>query len=215
MKKIIAAAALTLAVSGPALGADFEVRITNLTLGSNFTPLLVAAHTPSIALYELGTPPSAEIANMAEGGDTSGLEAILAAAPDQVSDFGSSGDLLGPGLSVSVIVEGTAAASLISVVGMMLPTNDSFVGADGLRAPRAIGATRDYFAVGYDAGSEPNDEDCANIPGPTCGGAGPSPDEGGEGYIHVSRGIAGSDSLTAAGYDWRNPVARISITRLN
>ena len=57
---------------------------------------------------------------------------------------------------------------------------------------------------------------CANIPGPACGGAGPSPDaaEGDEGYVHIHPGIHGIGDLDASEYDWRNPVAVIKIRRV-
>ena len=92
---------------------------------------------------------------------------------------------------------------------MLLPTNDSFVALNRVRLPRYGKAT--YFARGYDAGSEPNDEWCANIPGPVCGGAGASPEAGGEGFVHVANGIHGIGDLDAAVYDWRNPVAKVVI----
>lgn len=215
MKKAIVAAALTLGAAGQAFagGPAYEVSVTNLSPGLQFTPILVVAHNAGIALWEGGAEASPELALLAEDGDTSALEGVLAGVPDLVSDFGASEGLLDPGKSVSVIVGGGDGIDRISLAAMLLPTNDSFVGGNSLRVPRVPGATRTYFVVGYDAGSEPNDEDCANIPGPVCGGVGASPDEGGEGFVHVSRGIAGNGSLSAAGYDWRNPVARVDITR--
>ena len=67
---------------------------------------------------------------------------------------------------------------------------------------------------GYDAGSEPNDELCASIPDPPCGGEGGSPNAGGEGFAHVQAGIHGIGDLSAADYDWRNPVATIKVERV-
>ena len=74
----------------------------------------------------------------------------------------------------------------------------------------------------YDAGTEYNDQDCANIPGPRCGGAGfdPVPAEGDEGYVHISNGFHELDAepiveiLGPHVYDWRNPVAVITVTRV-
>ena len=40
-----------------------------------------------------------------------------------------------------------------SIVAMMLPTNDGFVGLDALRVPRWRG-TYTYYLNGYDAGTE-------------------------------------------------------------
>lgn len=72
-----------------------------------------------------------------------------------------------------------------------------------------------YESPAYDAGSEPNDEQCVNIPGPVCGGAGGSPDTGGEGYVHIHAGIHGIGDLVAADRDWRNPVAKVVIKRVD
>ena len=98
---------------------------------------------------------------------------------------------------------------------MMLPTNDGFIGLNSVLAPRR--GTLVYLSPGYDAGSEPNDELCLNIPGPTCGGEGSSPlnDPANEGYVHINRGIHGIGDLSASVYDWRNPVAKITISRVS
>jgi hypothetical protein len=70
------------------------------------------------------------------------------------------------------------------------------------------------LALAYDAGSEMNDELCSNIPGPQCGGA-PFSMGLAEGYVHISRGISGEGDLAASAYDWRNPVARVSVSRMD
>ena len=60
------------------------------------------------------------------------------------------------------------------------------------------------------AGTEVNDEDCNNIPGPFCMGEGFNP-AGGEGYVYISNGISGIDDLASHAFDWRNPVARVVV----
>ena len=97
----------------------------------------------------------------------------------------------------------------ISVAAMLIPTNDAFVAIQGMKLPKND-KTRIATAIAYDAGSEPNDESCASIPGPICSGEGPSLAAGGEGFIHVHAGIHGIGDLVAADRDWRNPVARIT-----
>ncbi|MCU7818248.1 MAG: hypothetical protein KZQ57_05120, partial [gamma proteobacterium symbiont of Lucinoma myriamae] len=42
----------------------------------------------------------------------------------------------------------------------------------------------------------------------------PSPAEDGEGFVHINRGIHGIGDLAADVYDWHNPVAKITITRV-
>ncbi len=39
-------------------------------------------------------------------------------------------------------------------------------------------------------------------------------DPGDEGYVHIHRGIHGVGDLVAAVHDWRNPVAKITITKV-
>ena len=195
-------------------GPSYHVTITNLTNAISFTPILVASHRRGVSLFDLGAPASDDLTAIAEGGDTSLLAATLGGNP-RVVDIQSTGGLLGPGQSVTVIVSAGKGANRISLASMLLPTNDGFIALDGAKAPRH--GSRTYFSPGYDAGTEPNDEWCMNIPGPTCNGAGLSPGENpdDEGYVHIHRGIHGVGDLTAAVYDWRNPVAAVRITRFN
>ncbi len=206
-----------LTVSSPVLaagGPSYHVTITNLTNAISFTPILVASHRRGVSIFELGAPASDDITAIAEGGDTSLLAATLGGDP-RVVDIQSTGGLLGPGQSVTVIVSAGKGASRISLASMMLPTNDGFIALDAAKAPKR--GSRTHFSPAYDGGTEPNDEWCMHIPGPTCNGAGPSPGENpdDEGYVHIHRGIHGIGDLTAAVYDWRNPVAAVRITRVN
>ena len=194
-------------------GATYHVTITNLTNSISFTPILVASHRKPVSIFDLGSPASEDLTRIAEGGDTGPLMTTLKHNP-RVVDVQSSGGLLAPGASVTVIVSARRGAKNISVASMMLPTNDGFIALDSVRAPKHGSAT--YFSPGYDAGTEPNDEMCTNIPGPTCGGVpfSPGEDENDEGYVHIHRGMHGIGDLDASVYDWRNPVAKITITRI-
>lgn len=215
------AAGLILTSSSALAGGSksYEVTITNITNAIIFTPILVASHEKGLApLFELGSPVSKDLARIAEGGDISFLAATLGDDPDVVG-LGDSGGLLHPGESVTVDVSAEKGAKNISIASMLLPTNDAFIALNGVKAPKKGTAT--YYSPGYDAGSEFNDEWCANIPGPQCAivngymGEGFSDtDETDEGYVHISRGIQGNGDLSPATYDWRNPVAKITITRV-
>ena len=194
--------------------STYHVTITNLTNAVIFTPILVASHRGDVSIYELGTAASGDLAAIAEGGDTGPLTTTLN-ADRRVIDVQTSGGPLMPGNSVTVIVKAGHHANRISLASMMLPTNDGFIALNSVRVPRHGDAT--YFSPGLDAGSEANDELCANIPGGgDCAGVGGSPgiNPGDEGYVHVHRGTHGIGDLAADGYDWRNPVAKISITRI-
>jgi hypothetical protein len=191
---------------------SFEVTITNVTKGQTFTPILVASHRKGIQLFELGSPASAEIERVAETGDTGPLGALLSSLSG-VRDVRSTGGLLGPGESVTVTVDAPGPFRYVSVVAMLIPTNDGFFALNGVEGP--AGRERDvHFSVAYDAGTEVNDEDCSVIPGPQCGGSGDidaGTSEGG--VVHVNAGISGAGSVSPHLYDWRNPVARIVVQR--
>ena len=188
----------------------YAVTITNVTAGQTFTPMLVVTHKPSVGLFELGEPASDELALVAESGDIGPLAGLLGSLPQAVYDTADSGGLLFPGDSVTVYVDARGQFDRVSLVGMLIPTNDTFVALDSVPLSRK---GRTVMVPAYDAGSEFNDENCANIPGPTCGGAGASPGSG-EGYVHISNGIHGVGDLAPAVYDWRNPVARITVKRV-
>jgi len=190
-------------------GRVYNVTITNLTNSINFTPILVASTRKGGTIFESGSAASAELTAIAESGDASHLAAALSA--DGAADVQNSGGLLRPGESVTVEVRTREHARRISVASMMLPTNDGFIAVQNIKVPKK--GSKTVYSPGYDAGTEPNDEVCANIPGPTCGGAGLSPEVDGEGYVHINRGIHGIGDLAADVYDWRNPVAKITITR--
>lgn len=191
--------------------AMYEVTITNITRNTIITPVLVASHRHQLPLFELGAPPSDELAAVAEGGDIAPMSALFQ-TNSNLEDLTDTGGPLLPGASATVQVSGSHRARHISLVAMMVPTNDSFISLNAVRAPWWGSVT--YYSPGYDAGSEPNDELCVNIPGPQCGGEGRSPNEGGEGYVHINNGIQGIGDLSASLYDWRNPVAKITITRM-
>jgi len=213
---LTAAAVSGLLMSSTAATADgpasYHVTITNITHSINFTPILLASHRKGVSLYELGSPANDELTAIAEGGDIEPLSAVLQ-NDARVVDVQDTGGLLGPGESVTVTLSATHGAQNISMASMMLPTNDGFIALNSVKAPRR--GTVTYYSPGYDAGTEPNDELCISIPGPACGGEGPSPGAGGEGYVHINRGIHGIGDLAPDVYDWRNPVAKITISRVN
>ncbi|NOX43733.1 MAG: hypothetical protein GXP19_08400 [Gammaproteobacteria bacterium] len=186
----------------------YDVTITNLTRGEIFTPVMVATHKATEKMFTLGTAPSDALAAMAEGGDTGFLSASLMTDHSE-----SSGVLLLEGESVTVRVSADSGSRYISVAAMLIPTNDAFIAVNAVKLPRGRRALTIMSPV-YDAGSEPNDEMCVNMPGPDCGGIGGSPGEDGEGYVHIHAGIHGIGDLEAADYDWRNPAAKIVIQRV-
>jgi hypothetical protein len=210
-------------------GHRLSVEITNLTNAVYFTPLLVAKHNRNSDLFELGMPASANLQAMAEGGDISGLISDLQAGGNDYVD-NPAGGLLAPGATARAEFDGYRGRNrYLSIVGMLLPTNDGFVGLDSIRIPKRKG-TYTYYLQGYDAGTEANDEII------TGGGAPNSPgipaDPGGNAgsgalsttgadhnqTVHLHRGnigdndpFGGNSDLDARIHTWQGPVAKVVI----
>lgn len=192
-------------------GKTYEVTITNATAGQTFTPVLAATHSSDIGFFVLGQPASGELTALAEGGDIEPLGTLLDSMPSLVLDTATNGALLGPGESVTIEVTGSSRFDRLSFAAMLIPTHDTFVALDSMRLPNRSATA---VALAYDAGSETNDELCANIPGPYCGGAPISPMDEGEGFVHVANGIHGIGDLAPEVFDWRNPVATVHVRRI-
>jgi hypothetical protein len=215
----------------PAAAADFSVTITNTTHGAYFTPLLISAHADTIHLFELGQPASPEIQAMAEGGDISGLETAVGGADDDTVANPAAG-VLGPGASVSANLNtDTTGNPVLSLVAMILPTNDGFVGLDSLAIPQTPG-TYVYYLNAYDAGTEANDERLVGGAGGAPGIPGMPADPGGlagangtgvtaaeeNSTVHIHRGglgdtdaSGGISDLDSTVHRWLNPVAKLVI----
>lgn len=225
-----ALAAAAAAVAPTLNAAELEVSITNLTRGQHFTPLLVTAHPQATALFAAGQPASASLQMMAEGGDISGLEADLATLSAAMAT-NPAGGLLAPGASATATLQGGAGTNnpLLSVVAMLLPTNDGFVGLNAIAIPTAPG-TYTYNVNAYDAGTEGNDERRGGgapgqpgfpVPPPIdalipTGGAGLTATA--EGFVHIHRGVLGDTDFSGGATDidsvvhrWLNPVARVVV----
>ncbi len=216
MQALLLASVCVFSTQVQADAISYKVKVTNLTRGQSFTPILLATHKRGPQLFKLGRPASDELATLAESGNTEPLSTALTATGKTFS-VKTSGPLLEPGMSRTIIIKAGKRARFLSMAAMLIPTNDAFMALKSVSLPRGF-HTAKHFVVAYDAGSEANDEQCANIPGPVCHGVGPSPDEDGEGYVHVHAGIHahGADAveLNAAERDWRNPVAMVKITRV-
>ena len=216
IRTFLAAAILgTAALSGTVQAGHYrtyDVTITNLTRAQAFTPILVASHRRnSHLLFNAGEPASKELAALAESGNTVPLNELLDKTRG-VSKTETSEGLLDPGKSVTIQIKVRSRYDRLSMAAMLIPTNDAFFSFQNLYLPRGHRSVVKYSPA-YDAGSEPNDELCVNIPGPVCGGEGASVGIDGEGYVHINGGIHGIGDLAPATYDWRNPVARVVIKR--
>jgi hypothetical protein len=221
-RRFALAALSCLALGAQANGAQsmatYEVTVTNITYNQRLTPVLLATHKPDIAFFTLGQAASPELATLAEEGNVAPLRAVLqASASVTATEAGSA--LLDPGKSVTFRIQGRPLRDRLSMAAMLIPTNDAFMALNAAPLPLPGQALQSHTVVAYDAGSEVNDELCASIPGPSfveCGGPGGGADVGGgEGFVHVHRGVQGVGQLKASDRDWRNPVAVITIRAVN
>ncbi len=230
LKTLLAATFGILLAASQAAAMEFTVTVKNLTNGIYFTPLLITAHDGGTRLFETGTPASPELQAMAEGGDISGL-AERVGGPDRDTAVDPAGGLLAPGAMVSNVYFNTHRTRhrFLSLVAMLLPTNDGFVGLDSLRIPKSPGTYR-YFLLGYDAGTEANDEQITGggapgtpgIPADPGGNAGTAgagvADRDANPTVHIHRGTlgdmnpeGGSSDLDSTVHRWLNPVAELII----
>jgi len=216
--------------AGQAVAGTISVTVKNLTNGIYFTPLLVTAHNKETRLFEVGTSATLALQAMAEGGDISLLSGLVG-GPDRDTIENPAAGLLAPGGIVSDILLDPEQSQnrYLSLVAMLLPTNDGFVGLDSLLIPRATG-TYKYYLFGYDAGTEANDEVITGGGAPGVPGIPAAP--GGDGgfggtgvagndtnsKVHIHRGVVGdsdpeggASDLDSRVHRWLNPVAEVVI----
>ncbi len=231
MKKTLIAITLSggLLASGALLAQEISLSVTNLTHATYFTPLLLAVHHRHTDLFEPGVAASDHLQAMAEGGDISGLiDDVIAGGGNYVAD--PAGGLLAPGATAEAMIDLRGHRNRhLSLVGMLLPTNDGFVGLDSLKIPRIRG-TYTYYLHGYDAGTEANDEiingggtpNTPGVPADPGGNAGTGgvatvgPDH--NPTVHIHRGVIGDNEplggpsdLDARVHTWQGPVAKLVI----
>ncbi|MBE95748.1 spondin domain-containing protein [Marinobacter sp.] len=230
MKRVI----LTLTLAAAPLivqAAEFDVEIHNPTRGLYYTPLLVTAHPPNMKLFEAGEAASSELQAMAEGGDIMPLVTALDSAGATTVANPAAG-LLAPGETTTAIVNtnNATANTQLSIVAMLLPTNDGFLALNSLTVPTQPG-TYTYNLNAYDAGTEANDElRGSGAPGqagmpvpppldPVLGTNGTGAASNAEGYVHIHRGNLGDTDTTGGKSDivstlhrWLNPVTRVTVT---
>jgi hypothetical protein len=228
-----AAAALTAAPAANAGKADtFEVTFTDLTGGQPLTPAVAATHRGKDELFNVGDRASFGLKEIAENGNNAPMLARLGSDRD-VSDFveapggplvpaGSPGDAMF-NQSTTFTITADGGARRLSLAAMLICTNDGFTGVNSLTLPSKVGDSVTVETMAYDAGTEANTEDFADIV-PPCQdligvtgepGTGQSdPALAQNDVIRHHPGITGRRDLVPAihGWDVTAPVARITLT---
>jgi hypothetical protein len=207
--------------------ATYEVTIENLTSsGQWFTPPVIATHRPSTEMFTVGEPASEGVKEIAENGNLDPMVTALGEdkhVDEVVVALSTPMPPLGPGEMVTESISGDRGRKYLSFVSMLICTNDGFTGVDTLRLPKEMGDEVVMYTKAYDAGTEINTEDFADIVPPCQGlvdvtsednGTGMSnPDLAEDGVIHPHGGVEGGEDLLPEVHDWEDPVGRITITK--
>jgi hypothetical protein len=184
----------------------WTVTVANLTpAGSQpLSPPLFVIHTRKADVWSVGEIASHGVAAIAEDANNAVLESALPQVQGVKSVFTGMGGPIPSGQSRTYTVQTEGRFNRLSLLTMLVNTNDAFTGLDSLRARAATLTT-----MAYDAGSERNNELMSHIPGPCCNNPFVRDPEGA--LIRPHEGITGRGQLSPAVYDWSDPVARITI----
>ncbi len=196
--------------------AEFEITIENLTPATGpgasqpFSPPVIATHTPLFKIFKLGQYASDELRQLAEDAVNGPMINSLTNSDFVFDVVEGSGGPIFPGTSQTFTIKTQLPFIKLSLVSMLVNTNDAFVAANSVRLP--LFGSRDYYLRVYDAGTERNTESAMHIPGPCCG----SPHVRVPTYerIRFHEGIQGYGNLDPAVYGWDEPAAKLTITRI-
>ena len=235
MRNVAVGAAVAVALGGGAVAAiasagdgsetraqnasqRYEVTVRNLTAGSSqpLSPPLVVVHGRQADVWSRGQLASHVVADIAEDANTAPAVMALRGARGVRSattgiDAGASAPApIPPGASQTYTVRTRGPADRLSLVSMLVNTNDAFTGLDSYRLRPG---TRVLRKRAYDAGSEVNNQRRDSIPGPCCNSPNVRDAEGR--VIRSHPGIRnGAGQLTRARFGWSGPVAEITVRQL-
>ncbi len=198
-----------------ALEVTYRITIENITpatapgASQPLSPPVLATHLPRFHVYRIGRLASDALRQIAEDAVDGPLVTQLQ-NDGRVLDVQKGGGVILPGQSMTIEINAAPGFHRLSLVSMLVNTNDAFAGLDGIRLP--IFGQKVVYARAYDAGTEANTEKKDHIPGPCCGNPHvrvPTTEP-----VRMHEGITGRGDLDPAVYNWDGPVARITIERM-
>lgn len=228
---LIAALLLSLLANSVAFAKDnvrvYEITVTNLTGAQWFTPPVLAIHQRSTDLFEVGQPANLGVQEIAENGNLQPMIDALT-GNQKVSSFtvaAGNPPPLAPGQSITTRLMADNNGRRLSMVSMLICTNDGFTGVDSVKLPKHAGESISVYGNAYDAGTEINTENFADIVPPcpaltgvpsSVPGTGMSnPALAENGVITMHPGIMGNSNLVPSIHGWNNPVVKVTITRID
>jgi hypothetical protein len=194
---------------------QYEITLENLApapgpgASQPLSPPVLVTHRPPLRLFKLNSFASEELRYIAEDAVNTPMLDLLSQSKD-VFDM-VEGTLILPGASDTYAITAKRGYHKLSIVTMLVNTNDGFTGLDKLNLPKK--GSQVYYLRAYDAGTEQNTELADHIPGPCCGNAlvrVPTHER-----IQYHEGIQGGGDLDPQTYGWNEPIARLTITRIN
>jgi len=224
--------ALTLLVPAEARSewdTTYKITITNLTAGQPLTPPILVTHTGKTGIFSVGEAASEGIQQIAENGNGAPLLQALGEDTEVHDVVAGTAPLVpanNPGAtpfesSATFTITTRGGARYLSFASMLICTNDGFTGLDGVRLPTN---RKTVYAAAYDARTEVNTEDFADIVPPCQGLIGVSSDDMGsgmsnpmlaeDGIVIPHAGINGGIDLVPDVHNWGDPVTKIEIERV-
>jgi hypothetical protein len=210
-------------------GNSYNVTITNLTAGQPLTSPVLVTHTKRTGIFTVGEMASEEIQAIAENGNNEPLlmalgadvnvHQVVAGTVPLVPANNPGGTALPSSATFEITTRGSAR--FLSFASMLICTNDGFTGLDSIKLPKR---KMTVYSMGYDARTETNTEDFADMVPPCQGLIGVSSDDPGtgmtnpnlaeDGIIIPHAGIIGGIDLLPGVHGWGDPVAKIEIERV-
>lgn len=207
----------------------YKVTVTNITPGQPITPPLLVTHNKDVELFTVGQAASEQLRELAENGNVEPLvqsitgnagfsDIVTGTAPlVPANDPGKTG----AGHSETFTISASSDHRYLSFASMLVCTNDGFAGIDGIRLPHYHEKT--VYAKAYDARTEINTEDFADMVPPCQAAIGISTDDEGtgqsnpelaeDGIVIPHVGIMGTADLTDA-HAWGVSAVKIDIVRM-
>jgi hypothetical protein len=228
----IVATLIAIGICAPAAGAapvtGWKVKVTNLTTGQPFSAPLWSVHDGRFHVWQVGEQASNGAALIAEDALAAPLNALLQTDPHVLGAAIALPPVtqpvtpppIPPGATREFSIGTRGRFDRVSMIWMLVRSNDAFSGVDSLHIGADNGKkgrkgnkrklkSRTITVNAYDAGTEKNNEVGAFIPGPPFNNFFVR-DQDAQ-LIAPHPGLRQDGELAA--YIWKNPVARIEITR--
>ncbi len=220
--------------SGSASNVDqdyvFTIEVTNLTYAQPLSPPAIVLHNRSYRLFSEGVEASIGLEELAESGSNASL-LEEANTDDSVIQTIAGDSLILPGSSQEFTlrleadlnddIDTVLAESEISLVTMLVNTNDAFTGKKNIDISAfEINQSKTFSGPVWDSGTEENSETADSIPGPAANGEGFNSSRENDvnkvifhaGVVSKDDGLSSSALTQAHRFD--QPASRIRITRI-